>query len=304
MLTLFAIPKSFRGHISVIQRNAIRSWTLLRPRPRLILFGRDEGTAEAAAEIGCEYAPDVLCTEFRTPLIQDVFERARSISQDPLLSYLNSDIILMSDFMKAVERLYSEKKRFLMVGQRWDVDITKPIDFAKGWEEKLREKVQSEGKLHEIWGIDYFVFSRDTGTGMPPFAVGRPAWDNWFIYSARAAGCPVVDATAAMMAVHQNHDYRHVPQGTGSSYSGPEAEHNQKLAGEFESQFTVRDATHRLTSNRIVRNLERSHLIRTLDTLPRLRPALAPLVAAIRLILKVTRPVRSLFRSRKTGVNA
>ncbi len=31
MITIFAIPKPFKGHIDVIQRNAIQSWTKLSP---------------------------------------------------------------------------------------------------------------------------------------------------------------------------------------------------------------------------------------------------------------------------------
>src|SRR5712691_10486867 len=59
MLTIFATPKPFRGHIAVIQRNAIRSWTLLRPACEIILMGNDGGTADIAAEFGVRYVPDV-----------------------------------------------------------------------------------------------------------------------------------------------------------------------------------------------------------------------------------------------------
>ena len=52
MLTLFTIPKAFEGHSGVIQRNAIKSWTLLQPQCEIILMGDDEGTGEAAAEMG------------------------------------------------------------------------------------------------------------------------------------------------------------------------------------------------------------------------------------------------------------
>ena len=59
MLTIFATPKPFRGHIAVIQRNAIRSWTLLRPACEIILMGNDEGTAEIAAEFGVRHVPEI-----------------------------------------------------------------------------------------------------------------------------------------------------------------------------------------------------------------------------------------------------
>ena len=51
MFTIFTIPKPFQGHIGTIQRNAIQSWTLLHPRPEIILFGSEAGTAQVAAEL-------------------------------------------------------------------------------------------------------------------------------------------------------------------------------------------------------------------------------------------------------------
>ncbi len=49
-------PKAFQGHIGVIQRNAIASWARLQlprqPRPEIILFGNDTGTAKVACELG------------------------------------------------------------------------------------------------------------------------------------------------------------------------------------------------------------------------------------------------------------
>ena len=55
MLTIFTIPKCFRGHISVIQRNAIRSWRMLRPECEIILFGDEEGMKEVAEEFGVRH---------------------------------------------------------------------------------------------------------------------------------------------------------------------------------------------------------------------------------------------------------
>jgi len=65
MLTIFATPKAFRGHIDVIQRNAIKSWTLLSINPEIILFGDDEGTPEVAREFGLQHIPAVARQRFR-----------------------------------------------------------------------------------------------------------------------------------------------------------------------------------------------------------------------------------------------
>jgi len=85
MLTLFAIPWPFRGHMEVIQRNAIKSWTLLQPRPEIVLFGDDQGTGEIAKELGVRHVPDIGQNEYRTPLLDDLFQKAQNLATHNLL---------------------------------------------------------------------------------------------------------------------------------------------------------------------------------------------------------------------------
>ena len=59
MLTIFAIPKAFKGHVDIIQRNALKSWTLLQPQCEIILCGDDPGVAEVAGDFGAEHLPDI-----------------------------------------------------------------------------------------------------------------------------------------------------------------------------------------------------------------------------------------------------
>jgi hypothetical protein len=95
MLTIFAVPKPFHDHIEVIQRNAIRSWTSLRPACEVILMGNEEGTAEVAAEFGVRHVPAVARNTFGTPLVSDLFQQAQQLSGRNLFCYVNSDIVLM-----------------------------------------------------------------------------------------------------------------------------------------------------------------------------------------------------------------
>jgi hypothetical protein len=254
MLTLFTIPKAFRGHIAVIQRNAIRSWTLLRPACEIILFGDDEGVPQAAAELAVRHIPKVERNEFGTPLVHGLFARAESAARYDLLCYVNADIILMSDLMSALARVVRRRRRFLVVGRRWDVDIKEPLDLGDQWEERLRRRVGASGQLHPPGGVDYFAFSRGLWQAIPPFAIGRTTWDNWLIYGARARGAAVIDATAAVMAVHQNHDYAHIPGGAEGAWYGVEARRNQELVRGQGTVFTLWDANWLLTA----RGLERA----------------------------------------------
>lgn len=249
MLTLFAVPKPFRGHIAVIQKNAIRSWTLLEPQCRIILFGHEEGVAETVAEYGISHVREVAVNEYGTPLINDIFEKAHHLSSTDLLCYVNADIILMSDFMEALQRTMRLKRKFLMVGRRWDLDIKEPLKFEGGWESALRQQARTQGELHAHSGIDYFAFSRGLWATIPPFAVGRPVWDNWMIYSARTAGIPVIDATEAVTCIHQNHDYCHVSGGVIEAQEGVEAQRNLALAGGYDTVYTL-DHVNWLLTNR------------------------------------------------------
>src|SRR5262245_33530010 len=83
-ITLFAMPKAFSGHIGIIQRNAITSWTRLSPRPQIILFGDEDGTAELAAELGVQHVPQVARNELGTPLVNSVFQQAHQFAEHRL----------------------------------------------------------------------------------------------------------------------------------------------------------------------------------------------------------------------------
>src|SRR5438552_6747447 len=79
VLTIFAVPKAFHARFKVIQTNAIRSWTLLRPKPEIILFGDDEGTVLIARELGCRHIPHVERNRYGTPLVHSIFVKAQEL---------------------------------------------------------------------------------------------------------------------------------------------------------------------------------------------------------------------------------
>jgi hypothetical protein len=248
VFTLFTIPKAFRGHIGAIQRNAINSWTLLRPKPEVIIFGDDEGSEEAARDCDVLYAPSVARNEFGTPLLSDLFEKAEKQASHSVLCYVNADILLMQDFGLAVQVVRDSLQRFLMVGRRWDVEIRDALNLATpDWQTSIRSLALGTNQQRPQEWVDYFVFTRGLGRALPPFAVGRTCWDNWLIWHARTEGASVVDASDAVLAVHQNHDYSHHPQGEDGAWRGLEAKENLRLSGGRMHHHTINNATHCLT---------------------------------------------------------
>ena len=247
MITIFTIPKPFRdSHINIIQRNAIKSWLKLSPKCEVILFGDDEGVADLAKEFGVLHIPEIKKDEFGTPLLDSAFNLAQKLAKNEILVYINTDIILMSDFNSAIKKI--NKPLFLMSGRRWDLDVEEEIDFTEpNWENKLKNCVEKEGKLHGFSGMDYFVFSRNLLHDLPSFAVGRPGWDNWLIYHFRSHKIPVIDATKVVTVIHQTHCI------DGKRDKGPEARYNIELAGGFSQMLTLRDADWLLTEEGLKR---------------------------------------------------
>jgi hypothetical protein len=253
LLTLFTAPKPFTDpHINTIQRNAIRSWTLL-PETKILLLGEEDGLAEAARDLRVPHLPNVARNENGTPLLSSMFALAREHSDSPLLCIVNADILLFPDFVEAAKRVAALRERFVILGRRWDLDVTEPLDFSESWAERLRDRARREGSLHKPAGSDYFIFPRICYTDIPDFAIGRAGWDNWMIYKARREGWATIDATEDVMIIHQNHDYRHLPGGQ-PHYKLPETEENTRLAGGIAAiRYTILDADARLSHGKIRR---------------------------------------------------
>lgn len=260
-LTLFSAPKPFTDpHIATIQRNAIKSWTLL-PDVEVILLGEETGLAEAARELGVKHLPNVARNESGTPLISSMFQLARENSHSDLLCIINADMLLMPDFVEAAKQVKSQRlvlsrvegSEFVLLSQRWDLDVTQPLEFTADWESRLRNTVHATGILHRPAGSDFFLFPNSCYTNLPPFAIGRAGWDNWMIYKARKEGWPVIDCTPSVMIVHQDHDYSHLPGGK-PHYEHPDSNENIRLAGgQAAVRYTILDSTHQLVGGKLAR---------------------------------------------------
>ena len=287
MLTFFTVPKPFIGKIGTIQRNAIKSWVLLRPECEIILLGDEQGVAEVAGEFKLTHIPDIEKNEFGTPLLNSVFSKAQQAAKNELVCFINSDIILMNDFINAIRHI--SLKRFLAIGHRWDLDITGKLDFEKNWDLKIRKHAFLYGRRHESYGIDYFVFLRDLVIWKtPPFIIGRLRPDNWIVWHALSLRIPVVDMTYVATVIHQNHvrtysSIGRVPiAGCDNLRDSVESQENIRLYS-MEKLYTIDSATYFLTFGyillprillKILRKIKRlsgitflqNHLLRILKT--------------------------------------
>ncbi|MCS7082983.1 MAG: hypothetical protein RML47_02775 [Bacteroidota bacterium] len=259
MLTIFACPKPFSDpHIALIQRNAITSWTLLEPRPEIILFGGEpyeQGIREICEELKLRHVPEVRRNEYGTPFLNDLFQKAKELATFDMICYVNADIILIPAFMDVIRMVRDWPKLFLIVGGRVEVEIKDLIDYKKGWERDLLNRATKyKFSYIEKGGIDYFVFKKHLYSDIPDILIGRFWWDDWFPYKAKKLGADIINATPYAPAVHQNHSRIYIHDS--------EIENNKKVCNSENFLLLIR-STHIITHKGIkkLRAVELKHSI-------------------------------------------
>jgi hypothetical protein len=238
VITFFTIPKPFDGHIGVIQRNALRSWLRAVPDAQVLAIG------ERVMEPQVETLLDVQRNELGTPLLDDGFRLAHEHARYDVLCLCNTDILLPPALAQVVH-VSRRRVPFLVVGECRNVRVDHEVD-AVPW--------RLAGRRRGADALDYFVFSRGLYDRIPPFAAGRPGFDNWLVWRARSGGATVVDATWALPALHQEHSYEHVGSIQERSTGVEAAENKRLIGGGRERLYSRFDATHRLLGSVLVPN--------------------------------------------------
>ena len=198
-----------------IQLKAILSWrNAVSSADRLILF--------MDSSVGCEHIATirplkgVQClavpcwhSAYRKPTLDCIFSMANALSRTDIVAYVNGDIIAHKSLATHVEyahRVFGDD--FLLVARRTDVAITtKEVD--------VLAQAHSNGRLHDHFGIDLFVYHRKHfPQTFPPFLAGVYRWDNFLLAHFILRGdIAVVDVTQHGLIVHQeltslNHNKR------------------------------------------------------------------------------------------------
>ena len=112
MITIFTIPKEFKGEYDRIQQNAIVSWLTIVPKPEIYLFGSEYGIDDVARKYNIHHIPEIQRSSSGVPLINDVFEKAQNLSMYDTVCFINADIILPPDFFDVINIVQKKFKNF------------------------------------------------------------------------------------------------------------------------------------------------------------------------------------------------
>jgi len=298
-ITILAAPKKFEERTAILQENAINSWIRLVGKENICLFGDDE-TKINSEKLKIQFQKPIT-NESGLPLLDSIFNLARKKFKSDYFLYINSDIILLDDFIETANILYNHfKKGFFAVGRRTNLDIEERLDFTLPDTAKLlKYQAQESGKLIGISAIDYFLFPSWAFQKIPPLRIGRAGFDNILIYWAKKhEKIAVIDGTENILAIHQNHDYSHVPGGVMEIFRGKDAEENLKMVGCREKMFLMSECDYKIAGKKILKNHDwRYYLSKRylLEVLPALYPILYPFVIIRKQIVRVRKLVNTLI---------
>jgi predicted SAM-dependent methyltransferase len=214
MISFFTTTKNFTGINATNQLNAIRSWLASPFNAEVIIFGKSEGFEQLGSHPNLKFFDQVKVSESGAPYANEMFDMISRKAKHDICCFINADILLTDKFFLDVIAVHTAvKSRYMIVGERIDVDVKKEILFSKNWEHKFIEEHESSFVPHPPAGSDFFVFPKGQfhSGNMPELLIGRPGWDLWMIYNARKTNLKTIDLSFSVRPYHLNHDYSHIP---------------------------------------------------------------------------------------------
>ena len=167
---------------------------------------------------------NVETNEYHTPLLRSLLASVQKKCplNVPFIAYVNADILFeKKSLIQTLQSLKMHTHDLLIVGQRRN-------SMASNITQKNIKTVPSQ--LFQSDAQDYFIFSRisralDT---MPPYVMGRRAYDNGIVDWAYHNTDTLVDATRTIWAVHQTSEDGNY---AGHSPLNQDKEHNINIKG-------------------------------------------------------------------------
>jgi len=192
-ITLFTIPQAFENQYDLIQYQAIKSWTLLNPKPDIFLLGNAPGVASTTNELGLYHIPNIA----QHNSISDIAKWLDRIINNTILVYINPSVILTEDFTQTIQEVYDNQDHFLLTGQSRTIQTTDAIDFNDTqWQHQLRtmadKQAMPQGQLQNI----YWVFTKQLLKQLCVLAPNvESSWEKQLLYAALRKYYPIIDGS-------------------------------------------------------------------------------------------------------------
>ena len=267
MITFFTTTKPFTGQNKINQINALKNWRYVVPNCEILIFDKLTEAEDLISELKIINITEIQKSNIisHLPLVNDMFYKASEHSKHPICCYLNSDILLPDDFCDKIKNIHNQFKfNYLIVGQRYDLDITDYIIFNTSWEKDLLQK--NEIKLHPPFGSDFFIFPKNQYLkgDIPNLIVGRPGWDNWFIYNGvTQRGLKVLDISNFLLVYHQNHKTEYFNSIANKEQTDLATKNNlQFFPKDEEYNYVLQETNYYIANNKIKKRKKKKNFLR------------------------------------------
>jgi hypothetical protein len=176
----------------------------------------------------------------QSPILKDLIKKALPMTKTSMVAFLNSDIILLEDFSKKIERIFDKYGYDIFItGTRYDIQLNYRVNDAKSY-----EKVQHEPRtmFDTVTSSDIFITSkflwRKIIAEMPEFILGRYCWDNWLHLYVHINKLKKFNCTQALPVLHPIHGNEHIyQQEKAHGKDAPSSQHNLRLWTPFMEKY-------------------------------------------------------------------
>lgn len=200
--TIVTVPFPFTGRNGTRQRNAIKSWMLLMPRPEIIVMGVEAGVREIAEEYGLRHIGNIGRNQCGDLDCADILQKAQDAATYNDIVYMDCDVILMPNFPAALHYAAVHYPQYTLISGRWEMSTPRvELSFSPGWEKHVTAKIFR----HIEYGTDFHAFPKGLYDKLPDFSIGAGAWDGWMIWYAAQRGAAVVRMDDCKAAIHMWH---------------------------------------------------------------------------------------------------
>lgn len=229
LLTIFTSFKNATPRFQ-IHSNVLHNWAQFMPQIVPVLFDSktDSELAKVALGLGWMVLPVPRKNQQGTPYLKEMYSTAKIVSESVFYGFCNGDLLFDQGLvatLKSITSLLDQLHTTMIIGQRSNFYINNRELYSATNISRIAKK---EGKLFRLDAQDYFFMAHNTypWDRVPNVVIGRPAYDNFLVATAIAAGVSVVDATRTLLALHQTG-----VDGNFAGHRNKDAGHNPKVIG-------------------------------------------------------------------------
>lgn len=240
MFTIFTFPRPFKEPFLTPQINAINSWKKIHSDVEIFLINDEENSSKIFAEANNIKCINGKFSKYGSPLLRYALNEIKKQAKHKDIVFLNTDIIYIDGFIRSINAIRSHYKEYFVVGRRKDIELKQKIDFSNDNYKSLLIDLYNRGQLHNLSGLDYWIFPKNLFNDIPDFRIGKPGYDSWLLANASKKLVPTIDASQTVRILHQNHYY---PQKKSDSYT---IEYDFNISLMKNDSFSLRNCRYKL----------------------------------------------------------